>query len=276
MTRRDLGHGVELVSRDEWALGRPVRGTDSRAVSAIDEFIVHHSGGVTLGDPDPLQWARNIYDYHVHTLGYAAEAYEGFVALHQGKTLVLEGRPIGCVSAATYMHNTRGYAVCYLRANGDGDLDSIVPAPVKTGFRVVAQVTAFTVGHTLVGTTHRRCKPDQTACPGNDLDGWVAGGGLWVPFDAAPGRPPAPPVPHPAPVPNPPAVWPPWPGVTLKRGSRGGLVSVWQSRMDTLGAKLGVTGIFDQATYDVTRFFQGTHGLVTDGEVGPLTWAAAR
>lgn len=263
----DLGDGVTLVAREEWAQGRAVLPTGSRDPRKISEFIVHHTGGVTLGDPDPYQWARNIYDYHVHQLLYAAEAYEAFVAVYQGRALILEGRPIGCVSAATYEHNEFGYAACYLRANGDIDTDGTVLTQAKTAYRKLAQITAWNIGHQPVGTDHRRCKGDSTFCPGNDLDEWVQAGGLWVPFGSA-GKP-ANPIPSPAPI------WPAFPGTLLRFGMTSDLVKLWQARMDKLGGHLGVTGQFDQATLDTTRWFQGEHGLTTDGIVGPKTWAAA-
>lgn len=275
MTQHDLGDGVILHTRDEWALGRAVIGDPgSRAVASINEFIVHHTGGVTLGDPDPFQWARNIYDYHVHTRLYSAEAYEAFVALHNGQPIILEGRPIGLVSAATYQHNTFGYAACYLRANGDVGEDGIVPEPVKRAYRKLAQVIAWTVGHTLVGTDHHDCSSNSTACPDPDLIGWVRSGGLWEQFGPQPGPHPAP---APAPTPPPPHnVWPAWPGVDLKVGSRGGLVAIWQSQLNHRDfAGLAVDGQFGPLTDAATRHFQASRHLVTDGIVGPITWAAA-
>lgn len=266
MTVHDLGDGVLLHSRDEWATGgRQVHGDPgSRAVADINEFIVHHSGGVTLGDPDPFQWARNIYDAH-RARGYAAEAYEAFVTFHQGQGFILEGRPIGLVSAATRSHNQLGYAACYLRANQDQARDFIVPPVVKVAYRKLAQVIAFTVGRQIRGTDHQDCSGNSTECAGADLNGWVRSGGLWEPFHG--------PVPHPHPAP--PVVWPPFPGVVLKLGSRGGVVAIWQTRMDQLGYHLGVDGVFGAATAEVTRQFQAAHHLVADGIVGRLSWTAA-
>lgn len=282
MTRQDLGHGVTLISRDEWAIGRSVQPTESRDPHSIDEFIVHHSGGVELGDPDLLQWARNIYDYHVHTLRYAAEAYEAFIGEHaDGSTFILEGRPIGLVSAATYMHNQRGYAACYLRANNDSERDFFVPDNIKVAYRLLAQIVAFTLGHTIVGTDHADCKPDSTSCAGLDLNNWVRTGGLWVPFPQPANGKPTPKL-APKPAPRPPVTgpvtgWPAFPGVVLKKGmGPSGLVAAWQMRMNALGAHLLVDGKFGEETYKVTAFFQGVHHLSTDGEVGPVTWAAAR
>src|SRR6478735_3264430 len=283
MTQHDLGDGVILHSRDEWAIGgRQVHGDPgSRAVSSIDEFIVHHSGGVMLGDPDPFQWARNIYDYHVNVRGYAAEAYEAFVAEHEGRAVILEGRPIGLVSAATYGHNVHGYAAVYMRANNDPDRDFVVPELVKVAFRKLAQVIAFTVGHALKGTDHHDCSGNATECAGQDLNSWVQSGGLWVPFGGQkPLRAPPSPRPRPVPVPAPPAphlpAWPAWPGVVLKQGSRGNVVALWQSRLHALGARQVVAdGVFGPVTDATTRFFQGSKGLLADGAVGPLTWRAA-
>lgn len=278
MSTYDLGDGVILHGREEWAQGRQVVGSpDSRAVSEITEFIVHHSGGVTLGDPDPFQWVRNIYDYHVHQLLYCDVAYEAFVTLHNGIAFVIEGRPITLCSAATYEHNRQGYAACYLRANADIDTDGFVPPQVKVAYRKLAQVIAFTAGHTLAGLGHRDCKPDLTFCPGDDLDAWVHANGLWQPFPAPKGAPkPSPaPMPHPGPPPVPTLWGGRWPGYDLKEGARGPVVTLWQARMNQLGGGLALDGIFGTLTAATTRFFQAARKLPASGVVDYATWVAA-
>jgi hypothetical protein len=57
---------------------------------------------------------------------------------------------------------------------------------------------------------------------------------------------------------------------TLRRGDSGVAVEAWQRI-------LGVTadGVFGAATERATRTFQGSHGLVADGVVGPDTWTEA-
>lgn len=287
MAIHQLGDGVELHTRDEWAgASHPIRpNVESRDPRSLDEFIAHHSGGVTLGDPDPFQWARNIYAYHVGTLGYAAEAYEAFLAEHDNKLVILEGRPINLVSAATYQHNQRGFAACYLRANADTERDFVVPDLVKVGFRKLFQVTSFTAGKVLHDTCHADCKGDSTSCAGNDINTWVRGHGMLEPFGdnprTDPGKVPpppkvetVPPVTHP---PLPPAApFGPYPGTPLAFGSTGAHVAEWQQRLNALGAGLAVDGNFGRLTFDATRFFQATKGLSADGRVGPITWAAAR
>ena len=56
---------------------------------------------------------------------------------------------------------------------------------------------------------------------------------------------------------------------TLRRGSRGDPVKLVQTRLH-----LDADGIFGPATEAAMRQFQRDHGLVPDGIVGPLTWAA--
>lgn len=71
---------------------------------------------------------------------------------------------------------------------------------------------------------------------------------------------------------------PPAPGTpvepTVQLGSHGRAVRLLQRRLDDLGHLLPVDGRFDERTQDAVLDFQGHHGLVRDGIVGPLTWAA--
>jgi hypothetical protein len=57
---------------------------------------------------------------------------------------------------------------------------------------------------------------------------------------------------------------------TIQRGSRGGDVALWQSRLG-----LAADGSFGPNTLAATLSFQRKHGLVADGIVGPKTWAAS-
>jgi hypothetical protein len=58
--------------------------------------------------------------------------------------------------------------------------------------------------------------------------------------------------------------------ITLRRGSKGLEVTLWQS---VLG--LGESGEFDALTEETTEAWQRVRGLPPDGIVGPRTWAAA-
>jgi N-acetyl-anhydromuramyl-L-alanine amidase AmpD len=61
---------------------------------------------------------------------------------------------------------------------------------------------------------------------------------------------------------------------TVKLGSSGSDVALLQRKLNELGSKLTVDGDFGAKTHDAVIAFQHTHGLVTDGIVGPQTWAA--
>ncbi|WP_203787818.1 peptidoglycan-binding domain-containing protein, partial [Longispora fulva] len=55
----------------------------------------------------------------------------------------------------------------------------------------------------------------------------------------------------------------------------GGDVRTWQQRMSARGWSIGVDGWYGPQSANVARQFQQEKGLVTDGIVGPQTWAAA-
>jgi len=57
---------------------------------------------------------------------------------------------------------------------------------------------------------------------------------------------------------------------TIKLGSKGEEVSIWQGIIGVT-----VTGTFDQATKTATIAYQKSHGLEADGVVGKNTWASA-
>ncbi|MBE3556047.1 MAG: SafA/ExsA family spore coat assembly protein [Firmicutes bacterium] len=62
---------------------------------------------------------------------------------------------------------------------------------------------------------------------------------------------------------------------TLSIGSRGVWVERLQRMLTSLGYRPGpIDGIFGPRTQQAVLAFQGDHGLVQDGIVGPKTWAA--
>jgi hypothetical protein len=65
-----------------------------------------------------------------------------------------------------------------------------------------------------------------------------------------------------------------FPGVVLKRGSRGELVTLVQQRLKRLRWDIDDDGVFGDDTYRVVRAFQRRRGLEVDGEVGRRTWTA--
>jgi len=79
-------------------------------------------------------------------------------------------------------------------------------------------------------------------------------------------RQPAPPQP----------VWPPYPGLVLRRGMQGPSIRQVQERLNELGAnpRLATDGIFGLLTEAAVMAFQRNSGITADGLVGPLTWNA--
>jgi len=72
------------------------------------------------------------------------------------------------------------------------------------------------------------------------------------------------------------SVWPPYPGIVLRRGMQGPSISQVQERLNTLGAnpRLATDGIFGPLTEAAVIAFQRANNLTADGIVGPLTWNA--
>jgi len=79
------------------------------------------------------------------------------------------------------------------------------------------------------------------------------------------------------PAPPPPTgVWPPFPGVVLRRNMQGPSIRQVQARLNLLGAnpQLAEDGVFGPMTEAAVRAFQHYRGLNLDGVVGTVTWNA--
>lgn len=98
---------------------------------------------------------------------------------------------------------------------------------------------------------------------------------------------PVPPQPHPAPpaaVPAPPFPLPPGFYFGPKEGpnqSVSGYFShrsdlrAWQERMQVRGWVISTDGLYGPETARITKLFQADKRLIVDGQIGPVTWAAA-
>lgn len=62
--------------------------------------------------------------------------------------------------------------------------------------------------------------------------------------------------------------------ITLREGNQGEAVTNLQQKLQLLGADIGTTGTFDQATRRAVENFQKSQGLGVDGVVGPQTHAS--
>jgi peptidoglycan hydrolase-like protein with peptidoglycan-binding domain len=60
----------------------------------------------------------------------------------------------------------------------------------------------------------------------------------------------------------------------VKKGNRGGAVSIVQKALNALGYSLVMDGVFGRKTEDAVKKFQKAKGLVVDGIVGPITTVA--
>ena len=74
--------------------------------------------------------------------------------------------------------------------------------------------------------------------------------------------------------PAPPPVWPPYPGIVLRRGMQGPSIRQVQERLNDLGAipRLSTDGVFGPSTESAVMAFQRANGLAVDGIVGSITW----
>lgn len=64
------------------------------------------------------------------------------------------------------------------------------------------------------------------------------------------------------------------PNPILRRGHKGAAVTRLQKALNASGAHLKVDGDFGRLTENAVKAFQKKHKLLTDGVVGPKTWAA--
>lgn len=62
---------------------------------------------------------------------------------------------------------------------------------------------------------------------------------------------------------------------TIQKGSKGNDVTEWQNFLNSQGYNLNVDGIFGDATYAATTYWQTKNGLTADGIVGDATWGKA-
>ena len=78
------------------------------------------------------------------------------------------------------------------------------------------------------------------------------------------------------PIQPPPEVWPPYPGLILRRGMQGSSIRQVQERLNVLGTnpRLTADGTFGPLTEAAVIAFQRQRGLNLDGIVGPMTWNA--
>lgn len=249
-----------LVTRAEWG-ARPARG--GIGTIAPDGITVHYNGPAFGGFPWDhgrcAQLVRGTQAFHLDGRGWADIAYTACVCPHG---FVFEGRGTRQRTAAqgTNDGNRRSLALMFLAGEGE---------PATDEARAVAIWWANEIARTPLRWAHRDWH--STACPGDPLAFWKAAGFPPPGLSAPPTAPPPPP-------PVPPQVTPPPPALpvraTLRPGSRGRDVSVFQLELTaTCGFTGAVDGNYGPATEAKVRDVQRLFKLTPDGIAGRQTRA---
>lgn len=158
-----------FVSRSEWGAPSQPAGNivhpNNRSL-----FVVHHSTGDNLGHPDPAQWVKNIYNYHVYSNGWTDIGYN-FLVDWDGN--VYEGRGWERAGACQYGANSAGWCVCLLgNAAMPGNLTQAALAAIKA----LAEEADFRAGKQLERKGHREIPNNSTDCPTDPMVEWVHAG----------------------------------------------------------------------------------------------------
>lgn len=158
---------MTFYSRTDWGARRP-RAKASLDPARVDELFIHYTTGNHLGVEDCASWVWNIQNYHIEANGWSDIAYHFLVCKHGD---VFEGRGWGVRGAATYGHNGRSVALCFL-GNDNPNIVDVTP-------RVTAPMRAY------VDEAKRRygklwVRPHSavrdTACPGDEWRDWIVAG----------------------------------------------------------------------------------------------------
>lgn len=266
---------MTFITREEWG-ARPLDPTKvaNRAMADITTAIVHYAdvippedpagAGYNIGEPD-ASTVRAIQAFHMDTRGWGDIAYSRLIAPDGD---VFEGRPLGCVPAATFGFNEQSVAYCVL-TNGpitEAAKEALVNqlhadmAPIGRPFQRIGVHSDF----------------DPTECPGNEIRDWVHGGLSVNPQ----------PAPTPGPDTTPCAQLPPGPPPAglpfLAEGATGPDVANLQGLLaahgftpaNSLTGAHQWDGIFGPGTAGAVAELQQHNGLLVDGKVGRQTWCA--
>jgi hypothetical protein len=228
-----------------------------------DGVKVHYEGtAVNISDHDGcIQEWRDIRASHLANTkeGYVDIAYNLGACKHG---YVLEGRGAGKKTGANGNQTLNGAHYSIVALLGDsGDTE-----PNDDMLHALRDGIEYLQGHGAGGEIRGHRDGYATSCPGDPLYRWVQAG---APRPGSPAPGPTPPAPSPAPTPN-----HPFPGVFVARGAKGDIVKTIQARLLARGWSIKVDSDFGPATDRVIRQFQSEKGLVSDGIVGPKTWAA--
>lgn len=279
-----------IWTREQWGAATPnVDLLHTRSFETIDTLYVHYTDVAQPAPFDPeyggqvaasAAQLRTIQDDHMRRRGWADIAYH--LAVDPAGD-VFELRDKAWVGAGVEDHNRRSLHVVVLT---DGD----VTADAYDGLRWTIAALRVWFGRDLNLRWHG--EDSATQCPGEVLRdfvganrtavGTIGDDSAWFTpddgpegQDGDPGATTADPGEsgEPAPVFIPP---------TVRFGAEGDLVAQLQGELSDAGyppghstaAAGGWDGVFGKATSAAVTAFQSANGLVADGVVGPLTWAA--
>lgn len=252
---------ARIIARAAWG-ARPPR-DDYTPLPTARGVKIHYTGGRVdpriLDDHDVcLDLMARIQRHHMDGNGWSDFAYNLAACCH-GRMLM--GRGARVMSAANGAGNNRGhYAVLALL--GNAGYATPTPELLHALRDCVEYLRKNGAGPEIKG--HR--DGYDTDCPGAPLYAWVRAG-----------------APRPADTEERPdqtdpaaAAAPPFGGrlLTYPPITRGDDVRRWQARARELGHQLAVDGAYGPASQRVCRRIQCEAGLLDDGIVGPLTWAA--
>lgn len=240
---------LKIVSRNEWGGADPARPGRPWRPGQPTGWTVHWAGVAVpkSGHETCDDGIRADQRYHL-AHGYSDVAYSFLVCQHG---TVYEGRGYAVQSAANYGGNSLRLAVQF-----HGGPGTPFTEPARRAIRTLVYETGPTSarGHAI---PHRLEPSCATACPGDEIAGWVRAAMPTEPTGSTgPTRP------------------------TLRLGARGRLVVELQRRLNVaMRGNLAADGVYGPFTARAVRLFQQREKdrgrlLVVDGIVGPKTWAA--
>lgn len=244
---------MDIVSRQEWGAA-PARAVAYTTWAKRTGWMLHYSAA------SPDQTPRAIQDYHMRSRGWSDIGYNFLV--HSRTGTIYEGRGWRVIGAHCAGYNTANIGVCVI--GGDrADVQDVSDA-ARASLRWHYAEAQRRAGHQLVSLGHR--DRGTTACPGDELYGWLRAG--------MPGTP----VPAPAPD-N-------WERTaimaldTLRIGQRGPDVRKSQGLLAAAGFPPAHSfrsdgtpdGIAGTGWLSAVRGFQARREIGVDGVVGPQTW----
>lgn len=161
---------MTFVSRAEWGADWIAPRGNTVHPNNRTHFVVHHSTGDNLGQPDPKAWVKSIFNYHVFTNGNVDIGYN-FLVDWNGN--IYEGRGWDKSGACQYGMNTAGWCVVVL---GNSSIPGNLTEAAKIAVRSLAEEADFKAGKSLIRWGHRDVPGNSTACPGDEAYDWIHAG----------------------------------------------------------------------------------------------------